>query len=257
MQKDCILGIDIGGSGVKGAIVDIRRGEFATDRLRIPTPTPHTPKNILGAINDIVEHFKWSGVMGCGFPGVIRSQIIETAANIGGKNFIGVNLAEQIGQTCGCEAWVVNDADAAGIAEMRFGAGKGNKGVVMVITVGTGIGVSMFTNGVLVPNLEFGHLRMRDKSSRKNYAAEKLCSDAVRKSHDMQWRHWAERFNKYLQYVHDLCWPDLVVLGGGVASKSDKFMKYINVDCDVVVAKLENRAGIIGSAYNAWRMLKK
>jgi len=257
MQNDKVLGIDIGGSGVKGAIVDIKKGTFEGERFRIPTPSPHTPRTLLGAIKQVVDEFKWTGLIGCGFPGVIRAQIIETAANIGGKNFIGVNLAEQIGLACGCEAWVVNDADAAGIAEVRYGAGRGNNGVVMMITVGTGLGVSMFTDGVLVPNLEFGHLKMRDKLTGKNVSAERLCSDAARKAHEMQWRHWAERFNKYLQYVHDLCWPDLIIIGGGIASKSDRFMKYINVDCDIVTAKLENKAGIIGAAYNARRVLAR
>lgn len=256
MKKSIVLGIDIGGSGVKGALVDTSKGEFVSERIRIPTPTPHTLKTLMEAIDEIVKQFKWNGVIGCGFPGVVRAQIIETAANLGGKNFVGVNLAEEIGRASGCDTWIVNDADAAGIAEQKFGAGKGKQGVIMMFTVGTGIGVSMFTSGVLVPNLEFGHLKMRDKASKKNLSAEKICSDAVRKSHDLQWKQWAQRFNKYLEYVHSLCWPDLMILGGGVASKSDKFIKYIKVDCDLVIAKLENRAGIIGAACEAKRMVK-
>ncbi len=237
---------------MKGAVVDVAKGEFAGDRIRIPTPTPHTPANIVAAISEIVAGFKWRGPIGCGFPGVVRSQIIETAANLGGKNFIGVNLAEEIGRACGCEAWVINDADAAGSAEMNFGVGRGrSRGVFMMLTVGTGIGVSMFSNRTLVPNLEFGHLRMRDKALKKYVAAEKICSDAARKSHDLSWQQWAGRFNKYLQYVHSLCRPDLIAIGGGVASKSDKFMKYIKADCDIAVAMLENRAGIIGAACEA------
>lgn len=256
MRKNLVLGIDIGGSGVKGAIVNLKKGEFESERIRIPTPSPHTLQNMLSAIEEIVTSFKWKGIIGCGFPGVIRAQIIDTAANVGGKNFIGVNLAEQIGQRCGCEAWVLNDADAAGIAEIKYGAGKDRNGVVMMLTVGTGIGVSMFTDGVLVPNLEFGHLKMRDKASGKNISAEKICSDAVRKSRDLQWRHWAERFNKYLKYLHSLTWPDLMIIGGGIASKSPKYIKYLNVDCDITIAKLENRAGIIGAAYQADKILR-
>lgn len=251
MQKKLVLGLDIGGSGVKGAIVDIAKGEFAGERIRIPTPIPHTPANILAAIKQIVDAFKWKGPIGCGFPGVIRSQIIETAANLGGKNFIGVNLAEEIGRACGCEAWILNDADAAGSAEINFGVGKGRNGVLMMFTVGTGIGVSMFSNRTLFPNLELGHLRMRDKASKKYIAAEKICSDAARKSHDLSWCQWAGRFNKYLEYIHTLCWPDLMIIGGGAASKSDKFVKYLKVDCDIAIAKLENRAGIIGAALEA------
>ena len=253
MKKDLVLGIDIGGSGVKGAIVDLKKGDFKGDRLRIPTPSSHTPQSILDAIGQIVDEFKWKGLIGCGFPGVIRSQIIETAANLGGKNFIGVNLAEQIGLVCGCEAWVLNDADAAGLAETTYGAGRVSNGVVVMLTVGTGIGVSMFTDGVLVPNLEFGHLRMRDKLTGKNISAEKLCSDAARKRGDLTWKAWAQRFNKYLQYLYSLCWPDLIIIGGGVASKSEKFLKYLDVNCDIEIAKLENRAGIIGAALAASR----
>ena len=252
MRKNLVLGPDIGGSGVKGAVVDVAKGEFVGDRIRIPTPTPHTPSNIVSAISEIVAGFKWKGPIGCGFPGVIRSQIIETAANLGGKNFIGVTLPEEIGRACGCEAWIINDADAAGSAEINFGVGRGRRGgVLMMLTVGTGIGVSMFSNRTLVPNLELGHLRMRDKALKKYIAAEKICSDAARKSHDLSWQQWAGRFNKYLQYVHSLCWPDLIVIGGGVASKSDKFLKYIKADCDIAIARLENRAGIIGAAYEA------
>ena len=151
---------------------------------------------------------------------------------------------------------MLNDADAAGLAETSYGAGRVSNGVVVMLTVGTGIGVSMFTDGVLVPNLEFGHLRMRDKVQKKNIIAEKICSDAVRKSHDLQWKQWAQRFNKYLEYVHSLVWPDLIILGGGIASKSEKFMKYIKSDSEIVVAELQNRAGIIGAAYEARRMIK-
>ena len=252
MRKNLVLGLDIGGSGVKGAVVDVVKGEFVGDRIRIPTPSPHTPSNIISAICEIVDGFKWKGPIGCGFPGVITSQIIETAANLGGRNFVGVNLAEEIGRACGCEAWIINDADAAGCAEINFGIGKDrNEGVLIMLTVGTGIGVSMFSNRTLVPNLEFGHLRMRDKNIKKYVSAEKICSDAARKSHDLSWQQWASRFNKYLEYLYSLCWPDLIIIGGGVASKSEKFLKYIKVDCDIAIAKLENRAGIIGAAYEA------
>ena len=256
MKKSLVLGIDIGGSGVKGGIVDIKKGELVGERMRIPTPKSHEPKLVVDAVSQIAKSFNWNGIIGCGFPGVIRSQIVETAANLGGKKFVGTNLAQLIGEACGCEAWIINDADAAGLAEVRYGAGKGRDGAILMLTVGTGIGTALFTGGHLVPNLEFGHLKMRDKASSKNVDAEKLYSDAVRKKRDYTWRIWAERFNKYLQYVHALCWPDLMIIGGGAAAKSDKFMKYIDVECDIVCAKLENRAGIIGAAYMASKMLK-
>ena len=256
MKKSVVLGIDIGGSGVKGALVDTQKGEFISERIRIPTPSAHNMYSILSVIEKLVSEFKWSGRIGCGFPGVIRSQKIETAANIGGRAFIGKNLGKEIKKACGCDAWVINDADAAGIAEVKFGAGKGCKKVVLMLTVGTGIGSAIFSDGVLLPNVEFGHLRMRDKVQKKNIIAEKICSDAVRKSHDLQWKQWAQRFNKYLEYVHSLVWPDLIILGGGIASKSEKFMKYIKSDSEIVVAELQNRAGIIGAAYEARRMIK-
>ena len=237
-MRNKILGIDIGGSGVKGALVDVRKGEFASERVRVPTPKAHTPESILSAI-------------GCGFPGVVRGQVIETAANLGGKNFIGVNLSALIAQKFGCKAWTLNDADAAGLAETRFGAGKGEKGTAIVMTLGTGIGVSMFVGGKLVPNLEFGHLKMRDKASGKNVDAEKLYSDAARKDADMSWKSWAGGLNKYLKYLCALTRPDLIIIGGGVSAKSEKFFKYLDADCRIAPAALENRAGIIGAAVGA------
>ncbi len=251
MQKGKVLGIDIGGSGVKGGIVDLRKGELIGERVRVPTPKSRNPQMLIDAVAEVVNAFEWKGKIGCGFPGVVRSQVIETAANIGGKKLIGMNLAEEIGKRCGCDAWIINDADAAGVAEVRYGSGKNIKGLVLMLTVGTGIGTALFQDGILVPNLEFGHLKMKDKSTSRNTDAEKLYSDAVRKSKDLSWRVWTERFNNYLRYVHALCWPNLIILGGGLASKREKFFKYIDVDCDVVTAKLENKAGIIGAAYVA------
>ncbi|MBQ2721409.1 MAG: ROK family protein [Opitutales bacterium] len=256
MKKGKVLGIDIGGSGVKGGIVDLAKGELVSERIRVPTPKSRDPNMLIDAIAQIVDAFEWKGKIGCGFPGVVRSQIIETAANLTGKKIIGTNLAEEIGRRTNCDAWIINDADAAGIAEMQYGAGKDIKGLVLMLTVGTGIGTALFQDGVLVPNLEFGHLKMRDKLTSKNVDAEKIYSDAIRKANDLTWRAWTERFNKYLRYVQALCWPDLIILGGGIASKKEKFFKYIDVDCDVITAKLENRAGIIGAAYMASEKLK-
>ncbi|MFR6032347.1 MAG: hypothetical protein ACLUKN_03675 [Bacilli bacterium] len=185
-------------------------------------------------------------------PGSNKSPNHRHSRQCGGK-ILSESTCQQI-KRCGCEDGV-NDADAAGIAEIKYGVGKDRNGVVMMLTVGTESNI-VFTDGVLVPNLEFGHLKMRDKASGKNISAEKICSDAVRKSRDLQWRHWAERFNKYLEYLHSLTWPDLMIIGGGIASKSPKYIKYLNVDCDITIAKLENRAGIIGAAYQADRILR-
>lgn len=249
-----VLGIDIGGSGVKGAIVDIKTGKFLTERLRVPTPKPYSLEGLLEAIDEIIKTFNWNGVVGCGFPGVVRQQIIETALNLGSP-FYGVNLAEEIGRRSACNAWVINDADAAGIGEMRFGAGKNQNGSVLMLTVGTGIGSALFTNGNLVPNLEFGSIKMKDKKSGKMVLAETLCSDAARKRLDLKWEVWAERFNKYLNYIQSLINPDLIILGGGISSKPEKFFDYLDVKCDLVLASLENRAGIAGAAFEAGKRI--
>lgn len=249
-----VLGIDIGGSGVKGAIVDIKTGKFLTERLRVPTPKPYSLEGLLDAIDEIIKTFNWNGIVGCGFPGVVRQQIIETALNLGSP-FYGVNLAEEIGRRSACNAWVINDADAAGIGEMRFGAGKNQNGSVLMLTVGTGIGSALFTNGNLVPNLEFGSIKMKDKKSGKMVLAETLCSDAARKRLDLKWEVWAERFNKYLNYIQSLINPDLIILGGGISSKPEKFFDYLDVKCDLVLASLENRAGIAGAAFEAGKRI--
>ena len=249
-----VLGIDIGGSGVKGAIVDTKTGKFLTERLRVPTPKPYSLEGLLDAIDEIIKTFNWSGVVGCGFPGVGRQQIIETALNLG-LPFYGVNLAEEIGRRSACNAWVINDADAAGIGEMRFGAGKNQSGTVLMLTVGTGIGSALFTNGNLVPNLEFGSIKMKDKKSGKMVLAETLCSDAARKKLDLKWDVWAERFNKYLNYIQSLINPDLIILGGGISSKPEKFFDKLDVKCDLVLASLENRAGIAGAAFEAGKRI--
>ncbi len=245
-----ILGIDIGGSGVKGAVVDVKTGKFLTERVRVPTPKPYSLEGLLDAIEEIVKTLKWKGVIGCGFPGVVREQVIETALNLGSP-FHGVNLAEEIGRRTSCNAWVINDADAAGLGEVQFGAGKNKAGTVLMLTIGTGIGSALFINGELVPNLEFGSIKMKDKKSGKMVIAEALCSDAARKKNDLKWGEWAERFNKYLNYIQSLTNPDLIILGGGVSSKPEKFFDKLDVKCDLTLATLENRAGIVGAAFAA------
>lgn len=249
-----VLGIDIGGSGVKGAVVDIENGTLIGERIRVPTPKPYSLEGLLCAIEQIVGTLGWKGPIGCGFPGVVRAQVIESALNLG-EPFIGINLAEEIGRRCARNAWVINDADAAGAAEVKFGGGKDHDGVVLMLTVGTGIGSALFTQGVLVPNMEFGSLKMRDKKTGKLVIAESLCSDAARKKEDLKWDVWVDRFNKYLQYVHSLFWPDLIIIGGGISSKPEKFFADLDVDCDISLAEMENRAGIVGAAYEASRHL--
>ena len=236
-----ILGIDIGGSGIKGAPVNSKSGELIAERKRIPTPDPATPEEITETFAQIVKDFNWSGPIGCGFPAVVRNGIVGTASNID-KKWIGVNVRQLFTQAAGSETVVVNDADAAGVAEIAFGAGRGHKGVVVIITVGTGLGTAVFSNGHLFPNTELGHIIMDGK------IAEHYTSDAVRKKEDLSWKKWSTRFNAYLAEIERLIWPDLIIIGGGVSKKQEKFFHYLETKTKILPAKLLNEAGIIGAA---------
>lgn len=236
------LGIDVGGSGIKGAPIDLNTGKLLEDRFRIPTPQPAKVKDMLEVMRQIVEHFKWEGPIGVGFPAVIKNGVAKTAANIANE-WIGRDVASSLKELTNCPTYVTNDADAAGIAEMTFGEGKNNDGLVLIITVGTGIGTAFFNKGVLMPNSEFGHVLMNDERS-----AEKYTSDATRKKYDLAWDEWAVRFNKYLNYIENLFWPDLIILGGGASKKYKKYKDYLETRTTVVPAKLLNEAGIIGAA---------
>lgn len=236
-----VLGIDIGGSGIKGAPVDIEQGNMLTDRYRIPTPQPAKPKAVAKTVAAIAKYFDWNGPIGCGFPAVVQQGIPRTAANIDAK-WIGTNAAALFSETTGCPVRVMNDADAAGLAEMSFGAGRGRDGVVLVVTIGTGLGTSLFTDGVLLPNTELGHIEINCVD------AETKASDAARKNEDLSWKEWGERFDNYLNHLEKLVWPDLIILGGGVSKKHEKFFPYLTVQAEVVIAEAFNEAGIIGAA---------
>ncbi len=236
-----VLGIDIGGSGIKGAPVDIQKGEMLTERFRIPTPQPAKPKPVAKTVAEIAKNFDWRGPIGCGFPAVVQQGITRTAANVHDK-WIGSNAAVLFSQTTGCPVTVINDADAAGLAEMAFGAGKGRTGVVLLVTVGTGLGTSLFTDGVLLPNTELGHIEIDGKD------AELLASDAARKRNDLSWRQWGKRLDIYLTRMEQLVWPDLIILGGGVSKKHPKFLPHLTVQAEIVIAETFNEAGIIGAA---------
>jgi polyphosphate glucokinase len=236
-----ILGIDIGGSGIKAAPVNIKEGKLLDERFRIPTPDSVTPQQVTGIVQKMVTHFKWNGPIGCGFPAAVQHGIVRTASNID-KSWIGTDINELFSQITHCPVKVVNDADAAGLAEMKFGAGKGQKGVIILITIGTGLGTSMFTGGKLLPNTEFGHVLVN------GLIGEHYASDAIRKKENLNWKKWGKRFNKYLQRIEALLWPDLIILGGGASKKFEKFSEYLKVGAKVVPAKLLNHAGIIGAA---------
>lgn len=236
-----VLGVDIGGTGMKGALIDINTGEMMTERFRLSTPSPATPKAMAETFKGIIEHFEYQGPIGCGFPAVIKGNRALTAANID-KAWIGKNVGEYFGSSKDSPIFVLNDADAAAIAEMEFGIGKGAKGLVIMLTIGTGIGSCLFLDGKMIPNTEFGHVLMHGKS------AEKYCANSVRKDLDLSWEEWGKRFNEYLQYMYLLLSPDSFILSGGVSKKFDKFEKFIDLPIDVKPAGLLNNAGIVGAA---------
>lgn len=235
------LGIDIGGTGIKGAPVDGDRGELLRERFRLATPAAATPEAMTETVARVVEHFGWQGPVGAGFPAVVRHGEVCTAANIDAA-WIGRNVRVMFEAATGCTFTVLNDADVAGMAEMRFGAGKGRAGVVLVLTLGTGIGSALFSDGHLVPNTEFGHVEVHGK------AAERRAADSVRTRKKMSWKKWARRLDEYLHRIAFYLWPELIIIGGGVSKKHEKFLPLLTVDCEVVPAQLRNEAGIVGAA---------
>ena len=244
MKYNKVLGIDIGGSGVKGAPVNTDNGLMLESRYRIPTPLPATPQNVAPVIAEVVKHFKWEGPIGCGYPGVVQNGVAKTAANVD-DSWIGTDINKLFRKATGLPVSVINDADAAGLAEMKFGAGVDAKGVILLCTVGTGIGTVLFVNGTLVPNTEFGHIELMGMD------AEKYAADAARKAEDLGWEDWAERFNKYLVTLEKLVNPDLIIVGGGASKKGERFLPQLKVKARVVPAELLNNAGIVGAALAA------
>lgn len=240
-----ILGVDIGGSGIKGAIVDTLTGELVTERHRIDTPQPATPEAIAAVLAQLVVHFNWKGLIGCGFPAAIQHGVARTAANIS-HAFIGVNIDKLFSEATNCPCYNVNDADAAGMAEMHFGEGAGQSGVVLLVTIGTGLGTALFTQGKLLPNTELGHLYLQN-----GIEAERYASDAARKVEDLGWKSWGNRFNTYLDMMEKLFWPDLIILGGGASKKFEKFKGQLTVETTVKPAAFLNQAGIVGAALYA------
>lgn len=239
------LGIDVGGSGIKAAIVETDTGELVSERVRIGTPEGAHPADVTEAIKDIIRIFKWLGAVGMGFPSVVMHGVILTAANID-ASWIGINAEKKLFEATGLQFHILNDADAAGIAEMRFGIGKErSKGVVLFLTIGTGIGSAIFIDGILVPNTELGHLEVRGKD------AEHRASDAVRQNKNLNWQAWAERLQEVLTVYDKLFWPDLIILGGGVSKEWRKFLPFIKLRSEVFPARLLNQAGIIGAALYA------
>jgi polyphosphate glucokinase len=242
------LGIDIGGTGIKGAPVDTTTGKLLAERFRIPTPHPALPNAVADVVQQIAAHFNHSGPAGITFPAIVKKGIVHSAANVD-ASWINVDAAKLFSAHLKGEATVVNDADAAGVAEMRFGSGKKRHGTVIMLTFGTGIGSAVFYDGELLPNTEFGHLQIRGKD------AERRCSERVREEKDMSFKKWAKIVSEYLGVLEKLFSPELFILGGGVSKKADKFLPYLTAKTDVLIqpAKMQNDAGIIGAACLARR----
>ncbi|WP_079169970.1 polyphosphate--glucose phosphotransferase [Mangrovactinospora gilvigrisea] len=239
------LGIDIGGSGIKGAPVDLTTGELTRERVRIPTPQPSRPHDVADVVRQLCEEFAWTGPVGITFPAVVLDGHTMSAANVD-KHWIGTDARGLFAKTTGLPCEVVNDADAAGMAEVAHGAARGAGGVVLLLTFGTGIGSALFTNGQLVPNTEFGHIELRGKD------AEKRASSAAKEEHDLSWHEWAGRVEEYLLEMEKLLSPELFVVGGGVSKKSEKFLPLMTkVRARVVPAAMRNNAGIVGAALAA------
>jgi polyphosphate glucokinase len=235
------LGIDIGGSAVKGAPVDTKTGKLLGERMRIATPDKLTPPQMAKAIAEIATHFRWRGPIGVGFPGVIEGSTIWTSANLHPK-FIGTDGAKLFGKATGCRVAMINDAAAAGVAEMRFGAGRNFMGKTLLLTLGTGVGSCLAYQGVVVP-LELGHFPWKGGKD-----AEKHVAASVREEKDLSWDEWGERLHDYLKVLEALFWPELIILGGGVSSKHEKFFKYLKTRARLVPAEFLNQAGISGAA---------
>ncbi len=236
-----VFGLDIGGSGIKGAPVDTRTGKLVGERIRVPTPRAGRPDDVVATAVKVISRAGWDGPVGVGFPGVVKEGVVHTAANVD-KAFIGFDLGERLRRELGSPVRIVNDADAAGLAEVRWGAGVGVEGVVLMLTLGTGIGSALVRDGRLVPNTELGHLEL------DGHDAERRASDAARKREDLSWEQWAERVQAYLRHVDGLLWPDLVVLGGGVSKKADRWLHRLDVRPELRTAELLNDAGIVGAA---------
>jgi polyphosphate glucokinase len=243
-----ILGIDVGGSGIKGALVDTETGKFASERLRIDTPEGFAPDDVLATIRQMVNEFDYQGPLGIGFPAVVMDGVVVTPpTSLAYPGWEDLDLARRVEEETGCPTAVLNDADAAGYAEMRFGNGRNEPGVVMVFTLGTGIGSALFVNGRLVPNTELGRLYLR----KKKQGAEHQAAERVRDQQDLSWKAWGQRLNDYFKHVELLFWPRLIIIGGGVSKQHKKFLKYIHVRAELRPARLRNRAGIVGAAMAA------
>ncbi|WP_420176045.1 polyphosphate--glucose phosphotransferase [Luteococcus sp. OSA5] len=243
-----VLGIDIGGSGVKGAPVDLTKGDFAADRHRIATPSKSTPKNVVRVVGEIIDHFSGSldkeSPIGITVPAPVRHGKIPMMANLD-DSWEGLAAEKFFSDELGRSVTLVNDADAAGLAEVQFGAAKGTEGIVILTTLGTGIGTAVINDGVMLPNTELGHIEV------DGHDAESRAAMSVKENEDLSWKEWAKRLQRYYETMQMLFWPDLFVVGGGVSKKHEKFLPLLDLETPIVPAQLQNKAGIIGAAWLA------
>lgn len=252
MSKHIVLGVDIGGSGIKGGLIDTKKGEMISERYRLETPQPATPTAVAETFKALVKHFDWKGPIGVGFPAIVQRGTALSSANID-KGWVDTSIQDVLSEASGCPVYVLNDADAAGVAAMRYGAGKGEDGVVMLLTIGTGIGSALFIDGKLVPNTELGHLFLGGHET----VVEKYASGNARKAAGIDWQEWGERFNTYLHHLDRLFTPDLIILGGGGSKQFAKYENKIDVKYRVIPAELLNKAGAVGAAYYARKQEEK
>ncbi|QEN14907.1 polyphosphate--glucose phosphotransferase [Mycolicibacterium sp. ELW1] len=239
------FGVDVGGSGVKGGIVDLDTGKLIGDRYKLLTPQPSTPEAVAATVAEVVRHFDWTGPLGVTYPGVVVNGVVQTAANVD-KGWIGTNASEVIGAALdGQHVVVLNDADAAGIAEQHHGAGRNRDGVIILLTFGTGIGSAVIHDGQLLPNTEFGHLEVDGKE------AEHRAASSVKERKDWSYERWSQEVTKVLVSIENALWPDLFIAGGGISRKADKWIPLLKNRTPVVAAELQNEAGIVGAAMAA------
>lgn len=245
-----VLGIDIGGTGIKGAPVDLKNENYMGERFRVPTPRPATPQAVAGCVQQIVDHFNWSGPIGVGFPTIIVNGKAKAYGNMH-PSWLNVQIDELLTQQTGLPTTVINDADAAGLGEMRYGAGRDLTGLVAVITVGTGIGSGLFYDGQLIPNFELGRISYKKKP------IEQYAANSVRKKENLSYEQWAQRFNFFLEQVELICTPDHYILGGGISKRIDEFKHVLTTRIPLVAAKTKNHAGLIGAAFAAMEAKKE
>ncbi|RKR12441.1 polyphosphate glucokinase [Maribacter vaceletii] len=246
-----VLGIDIGGSGMKGALVDTITGEMTTERYRIPTPPDRKPNEMADVIKQIAEHFDYKGPIGVGFPSIVKHGVCKAPGNLH-KSWVNINVHELLSEVTKLPVTVINDADAAGYATMNYGTGKGKDGLVIMITIGTGLGSGVFLNGELLPNFELGQIPYKKYKKIEQWAA-----GSAKDRENLSYKKWGKRFNTFLEYVEVITCPDLIILGGGASKDFKEYSKQITIDTPVIPAELKNHAGIIGAAAAALHQAPK